>query len=96
MPIITLEMPRLVGSRESATVFTSELPLDLTHHQVTVSAAKSVAAPQSFADELVKRILVTRQADHLTVENPSIQFAKRLIQSADVHGVQDKLAITMS
>lgn len=92
----SLVIPRLAGSRERAVDLTSGLPDDLSGAKVTIDAAGVDAAAQSFADELCKQILETRQAYQLEVHRASPRFAQYLNSSAARRGVGDRLMVDVS
>jgi hypothetical protein len=50
-----------------------------------------LAGTPSFADEMVKQILVERHADELSVVNGTNDFASDVIASAPNHGVVDRV-----
>ena len=88
-----LELPRLAGSRDLATRLTADLPAKLGRSRVEVNAESLASVAPSFADELVKQILVNRGARELTVLTASDRFAHYLARSANNRGVRAKLVV---
>lgn len=90
--MVSLEAPVLAGSRPRAQKLLAELPNDLTGQVVRLHCGSLVAAAASFADEVVRTVLVDRGAKGLEVTNVSDQeFKSYLRQRAEVHGVTDRL-----
>ncbi len=91
---VSLEAPALAGSRPRAQQLLVELPDDLTGSAVQLHCESLIAAAASFADEIVRTILVERHAELLEVTNVSDQeFITYLRERAAVYGVGDRLQV---
>lgn len=91
---VSLEAPVLAGSRPRAQQIVKKLPLDLSRHVVRLECDSLVAAAASFADEVVRTILVERHAKRLEVAAVSDQeFIEYLRERAAVYGVADRLQV---
>lgn len=91
----TLVMPRLTGSRLSARNLAEQLPVEpLREDTVVLDARPMNAASQSFADELVLRILGENRASQFEVHGATKRFAEHLKVSAQVRGVADRINVT--
>lgn len=91
---VSLEAPALAGSRPRAQQLLVELPDDLTGSAVQLHCESLIAAAASFADEIVRTILVERRAELLEVTNVSDQeFITYLRERAAVYGVGDRLQV---
>ncbi|AMY53433.1 hypothetical protein A3L23_02089 [Rhodococcoides fascians D188] len=90
----TVTMPRLAGSRGLVASLLDELPADLTGCSVTIDAEPLASAAPSFADQLCKEILATRNANRLDVLAASPRFEAYLVRSADIRGLADRLFVT--
>jgi len=90
-PVLTL--PKLAGGRQLVVKLLDHIPTELSTSEVIVHADGLVSAAPSFADELCKEILVTRQAARLTVDQASHKLAFYLRRSANARGVSDRLVL---
>ncbi|SOD70716.1 hypothetical protein SAMN05892883_0372 [Jatrophihabitans sp. GAS493] len=90
-----LELPQLSGGRRraAALVDAGHLPDDLSDASVTIDARQLLAGTESFADELVKILLLDRKAETLNVINVSDDFALFLEQAAKTHSVSRRLVV---
>lgn len=86
-------LPKLAGSRKLVAQLIDHIPAALDTDVVVVHAEALRSAARSFADELLKEILVTRRAARLTVECASEKLAFYLARSANALGVTDRLMI---
>jgi hypothetical protein len=91
--LTTLELPRLVGARDSAKALTTSLPDDCSGQNISVNAINLISAAQGFTDELVKQILVKRNARGLYVENATSVFRRHLDASAKSRQVAEHLVV---
>lgn len=92
----TLVMPRVSGSRLSARSLAEQLPVEcLKEETVILDASPMEAASQSYADELVLRILACERASRFEVHGATARFAKHLVNSARVRSVEDRLNVTV-
>lgn len=92
----TLVMPRMSGSRLSARNLAEQLPIEtLNAGTVVLDASPMDAASQSYADELVLRILASGRAAKFEVHGATTRFARHLTTSAEVRGVSDRINVTV-
>jgi hypothetical protein len=91
---VSVEAPVLAGSRPRAQQILAGLPEDLSGAVVRLQCDSLIAAAASFADEVVRTILVDRHAERLEVASVSDQeFVGYLRDRADVYGVADRLQV---
>jgi hypothetical protein len=91
---VSLEAPALAGSRPRAQQLLADLPLDMSGKVVQLHCELLIAAAASFADEIVRELLVLRDAKLLVVTGASDQeFIAYLHERADVHDVADRLQV---
>lgn|SRR5689334_4133312 len=92
----TLELPQLSGGRArvAALVESAKLAANLRGAKVVVDCRQLRAGTESFADELVRTVLVDRQAEHLQIINVSGDFIGYLDAAGKTHGVSDRMTIT--
>lgn len=88
-----LTPPPLVGSRELAREFVAQLPDDLSNAEVTVDCAHVEASAPSFVDELVKIVLVEREARRLVLQAVPERTARYATRSALNRAVSDRLTV---
>ncbi|WP_179476374.1 hypothetical protein [Mycolicibacterium vinylchloridicum] len=90
---VSFEAPVLAGSRPRAQQILSTLPEgDLSDYVVELRCGSLIAAAASFADEIVRTVLVERNAARLEVGNVSDQeFIDYLKDRAEFYGVRDRL-----
>lgn len=93
--VSTLKSPPLVGGRELAREFASDLPADLTADDVIIDCANLEASAPSFVDELVKIVLVERNARRLSFEDAPERTASYALRSAENRDVADRLEVTI-
>ncbi|MDX1881637.1 hypothetical protein SBE55_27935 [Mycolicibacterium sp. 141076] len=92
---VSLEAPALAGSRPRAQQILAELPHDLSGQVVQLHCASLIAAAASFADEIVREVLVKRNARRLEVSSVSDrEFIGYLRDRAEVHNVADRLQVS--
>lgn len=85
--------PRLVGSRESAQAILSTIPKDLVGQRVALNCRELRSGSPSFADEIVRVVLVERQAAELVLVGAGERFAAYVRDSAGAHDVVDRLLV---
>ena len=92
-----IDAPTLAGSRDKAQELLSTLPMDLSNSDVTLDCGDLIAATASFADELVREILVVRHARSLrAVRLGDEDFSTYLVQRAAAREVGDRLFLIAS
>lgn len=91
---VSLEAPVLAGTRPRARQILAKLPSDLSGHVVQLQCDSLIASAASFADEVVRSILVDRHAERLEVTSVSDQeFIDYLRDRAEAHHVADRLQV---
>lgn len=91
---ITVDLPPLAGSRERAQLLMAALPTDLAGVVVHLRCRSLIAATAAFADELVREIVVIRNADSLVIEEASDEeFLGYARDRAAIHGVADRVSV---
>jgi hypothetical protein len=83
----TLTAPKLVSSRDQARELTASLADDLSGAMVMVDCSALRASTPSFVDELVKAVLVDRNADRLVIKGAperTVELARRAAQNREV------------
>jgi hypothetical protein len=91
---VSVEAPVLAGSRPRAQQILAGLPDDLSAAVVRMQCDSLIAAAASFADEVVRTVLVDRHALRLEVTSVSDEeFVGYLRDRADVYGVADRLQV---
>jgi hypothetical protein len=95
MTVSSIDAPVLAGSRPRAQQILSMLPDgDLSQYVVKLQCGSMIAAAVSFADEIVRTVLVDRNAARLEVSNASDQeFVDYLRQRAKFYQVEDRLQL---
>lgn len=88
-----LSLSRLAETRGQLREAIQLLPKALAGHGVIVECLNVQATAPSFADELVKILLVDRAADRVEVRNAPLEFAQQLDRSAQAHEVDESLMI---
>ncbi len=86
-----IALPRVVGTRPAVAPFLVGVPTDLHGERVTLDCRALLSGTPSFADEMVKVLLVERGADGLVVLGANEEFAADLLASAREHGVADRV-----
>lgn len=83
-PVSVLESPLLTGlAREAHTlVETAGFARDLTGTTVLLDAHQTLAATPSFADELVRNLIVERNADKVLIWAAGLNFTRWLHDAA--------------
>ncbi|QNI08720.1 hypothetical protein GAN17_22535 [Mycobacterium kubicae] len=93
MTVSSIDAPVLAGSRPRAQQILNMLPDgDLSQYVVQLECGSMIAATVSFADEIIRTVLVDRKAARLEVTNASDQeFIGYLKQRAKFYHVEDRL-----
>lgn len=92
---VSLEMPTLAGSRIRAQQLLNQLPQDLSGQVVELQCGLLIAAVVSFADEIVRTVLVDRHAERLEVTRVSDRyFVEHLRDCAVEYHAADRLHIS--
>jgi hypothetical protein len=86
-------LPERAGTRSEVRNLLASLPEDLTDAQVRVDGAVMAATAPSFIDELVKQVLVERNAGTLLIVNLTDRPAGYALASAQRRGVDTRLTI---
>lgn len=93
MSASTLTMPRLSGARSSARRLVESEVATPVSGPLTLDAQGMEASSQSFADEIIGRVLSDNRATILVVIGPTKKFAECLEHSAEVRKVRHRLDI---
>lgn len=91
-----IRLPRVVGTRPAVAPFLTDVPTDLRGQQVVLDSRALLSGTPSFADEMVRAVLVDRAADELVVLGATSDFASDLTASARDHGVLDRVHLKES
>jgi hypothetical protein len=86
-----IRLPRVVGTRPAVAPFLADVPAELHGEKVVLDSRALLSGTPSFADEMVKAVLVDRGADELIVVGANSDFASDLTDSARDHGVLDRV-----
>lgn len=92
---VSFEAPVLAGSRPRAQQILNTLPDgDLSNCVIVLRCGSMIAAAASFADEIVRTVLVDRKALRLEVDNVSDrEFVDYIKERAEFYGVADRLQV---
>lgn len=90
--MVIVQAPVKSRSREQAVLATADLPERVD--DVLLNCRGTAIATPSFADEVLKQVLIERQAASLTVENAPERLAGLLERAAVRLGVGDRLHVT--
>jgi hypothetical protein len=88
----TVTAPQRSGSREQAQRLAAELGRELAGLDVELVFDHNEVATPSFLDELVRQVLVDRQAESLRVVNASVRARKYLERAAMARDVSRRLS----
>jgi hypothetical protein len=91
--MLQIRTPDHAGSRDQVAYLVLALPSDLSAKNVQLDCARLVVVTPSFCDEVVKQILVERNAATLDVHDASERARELLEQSAQNRGVRDRLRV---
>jgi hypothetical protein len=85
--VITITLPRLIGTRDAATRLLDEFGVGstLTGERVEVNARNLSSSTTSFTDELLVE-LTERGADEIIVASAPTEFIKQVDHVISVHG----------
>ncbi|HET7445339.1 MAG TPA: hypothetical protein VFJ57_11825 [Solirubrobacterales bacterium] len=86
-----LTIPENVGSRQQAKELLMQLPAGLGQTVVSLDCGQLLVATPSFFDEIVKQVLVERDAKRLDLLNASPRARTLAERSAHNRGVSDRL-----
>lgn len=88
-----LEPSQHAGSRDHARELVATLPAQLAGTSVVLDCTGLAVGTPSFLDEIVKEVLVVRQADRLEVVGGSPRIATLSQKAAANRGVADRLTV---
>jgi hypothetical protein len=83
------------GSRQQAQDLVSGLPADLTGHPVALDCSALTIGSPSFLDELVKQVLVVRNAEVLDVVAAPDRTRTLLQRAAENRHVAERLRVSL-
>ncbi len=87
--MVTINLPRLVGSREAARRLVSAAGTGLRGQRVVVNSRELRSATTSFVNELVKVVLRDNGAAQMVVLAGSPDFLSQVHGAAAAQGVED-------
>lgn len=90
---IEIRLPREVGTRPAVAPFLASLDEKLDGQRIVLDCRSLLSGTPSFADEMVKEILVERSADGLVVLGGTLDFATDLTAFATERGVIDRVSL---
>ena len=90
--MVTVNAPEKSRSRAEAEAAAAALPNDLRHSDVLLECRGTAIATPSFADEVLKQVLLQRSARHLIVVNAPDRFIELLDRAALRLGLADRLS----
>jgi hypothetical protein len=94
--VLEIRLPRLVGSRSSAAHLVEQSGDGIKGERVVINARELLSGSPSFADEMVKGLLVQGGASELVLVGAGTDFAGYVQQSAQARSVSDRVVIKPS
>jgi hypothetical protein len=91
--ILPVEMPQLSGGRKRAQALVRPLLGRMQGQTVVLDCRQLLAGTPSFADEIIKLVLVDGGARLLQVEQVDDDFGQDLLTASQDHGVAAQLRI---
>jgi hypothetical protein len=91
--MVDVQAPAKSRSREQARQLMASLPRDLAHTRVRLDCRNMTVATPSFADEILKEVLLRRHAQHLDVTNAPGRFAELLERAAARLAVNERVDV---
>jgi hypothetical protein len=88
-----LRVPENVGSREQARELLADLPASLAGQRVTLDCRNLMIPTPSFLDEIVKQVLIERDAKLLELDHASLRARTLAERSAENRGVRQRLVL---
>ena len=92
--VANVMVPPRSGSREQARELVRDLPEDLRDSEVVVDCGGVFVATPSFIDEVVKIVLVEREATLLRLLNAPERTASYALRAADARDVAQRLDVS--
>jgi hypothetical protein len=86
-----IQAPSHAGARDQARELADVLGTDLAGQDVILDCTDLLVGTPSFLDEVVKQVLVVRNAKALSVQMASARVHELLERSADNRGLSDRL-----
>jgi hypothetical protein len=86
-----IETPAHAGARDQARDLVDALGPDLAGHDVVLDCTRLLVGTPSFLDEIVKQVLVQRNARTLSAQAASARVQDLLERSAENRGLRDRL-----
>lgn len=94
MNALHILLPPLVGTRSRARALAEPLPDSLAGSEIVVDGTNLMAATISFADELIKQLLVQRDAARMVLVNISDEeFGGWMATQAAANNVDERLTV---
>lgn len=93
--MVQLRLPRLVGTREAVGDLLAEqsVPASLNGERLVVLCRDLASGSTSFADELVKQVLVDRGAAELTLVGAPERFVAYVRAAAERRGAPERVQV---
>jgi len=91
--MIEINLPRLVGSRLDAQRLVAEQLAAMRDDRVVLNCRNLLSASPSFADEVVKQVLVDGGAAELVILAAGDDFVDYVQRSAGAHGVEGRVVV---
>lgn len=91
---ITLVVPELTGGRKAANRLVDAKPYHLTGACVTLDMRATKAGTLSFADEIVKVVVLQNRAKSLNIIGAYHDMQRWIKESAQAHGVSGKVTFS--
>lgn len=87
-----IQTPEHAGARDQAQELARALGDRLAGHEVVLDCSRMLVGTPSYLDEIVKQILVERQADALTVVGASDRIQELIARAATNRGLRPRLS----
>lgn len=72
--VFSINLPRLIGSRESSVALLESLPSNLANSEIIIDGSQLLSASQGSVDELCKQLCEMRNAESVTFVTVSERF----------------------
>lgn len=86
-----VEAPQHAGSREQAQALLAQLPPNLTGVVVVLDCGRTAISTPSFVDEIVKELLVDREAARLDVVGANERTQGQVVRAAENRNVATRV-----
>lgn len=93
--MIRVTTPDHAGSRDQAQALAAALPAELGGQTVLLDCSALVVSTPSFLDEIVKQVLVMRDADVLEVSGAPERAGTLLERAAENRSVRERIRVAL-